>query len=78
MFIIWMRVLVSIEEKALFPNLKFYVLQRQQTALHIAAEFGRQDIAEMILIAGVDLRVLDKVLQELPANAKVCFIYLLR
>uniref|UniRef100_H2ZX76 Ankyrin repeat and death domain containing 1A n=1 Tax=Latimeria chalumnae TaxID=7897 RepID=H2ZX76_LATCH len=32
----------------------------QQTALHIAAEHGRQDIAEMILIAGVNLKLTDK------------------
>lgn len=36
-------------------------LQRQQTSLHIAAEHGRQDIAEMILIAGVNLKLTDKV-----------------
>lgn len=39
----------------------FSPLQRQQTSLHIAAEHGRQDIAEMILIAGVNLRLTDKV-----------------
>lgn len=37
-------------------------LQRQQTSLHIAAEHGRQDIAEMILIAGVNLKLTDKVI----------------
>lgn len=36
-------------------------MQRQQTPLHIAAEHGRQDIAEMILIAGVNLKLTDKV-----------------
>ena len=35
--------------------------QRLQTALHIAAEHGRHSVAEMILIAGVNLRLLDKV-----------------
>ena len=38
-----------------------YYSKRQQTALHIAAEHGRQDIAEMILIAGVNLKLMDKV-----------------
>lgn len=37
------------------------LMQRQQTSLHIAAEHGRQDIAEMILIAGVNLKLTDKV-----------------
>lgn len=37
------------------------LMQRQQTSLHIAAEYGRQDIAEMILIAGVNLKLTDKV-----------------
>ncbi|XP_048418967.1 ankyrin repeat and death domain-containing protein 1A isoform X1 [Stegostoma tigrinum] len=34
--------------------------QRQQTALHIAAENGRHVIADMILIAGVNLKLVDK------------------
>lgn len=35
--------------------------QRQQTALHIAAEHGWQDLAEMMLISGVNLNITDKV-----------------
>lgn len=38
-----------------------HVVQRQQTALHIAAEHGWQDMAEMILISGVNLSLPDKV-----------------
>ncbi|KAF3833374.1 hypothetical protein F7725_027039 [Dissostichus mawsoni] len=34
--------------------------RRQQTALHIAAEHGWQDLAEMMLISGVDLNLTDK------------------
>ncbi|XP_035485407.1 ankyrin repeat and death domain-containing protein 1A isoform X2 [Scophthalmus maximus] len=34
--------------------------QRQQTALHIAAEHGWQDLAEMMLISGVNLTMTDK------------------
>uniref|UniRef100_A0A8C2WED9 Ankyrin repeat and death domain containing 1A n=1 Tax=Cyclopterus lumpus TaxID=8103 RepID=A0A8C2WED9_CYCLU len=34
--------------------------QRQQTALHIAAEHGWQGLAEMMLISGVDLNLTDK------------------
>lgn len=33
---------------------------RQQTALHIAAENGWQDLAEMMLISGVNLSITDK------------------
>lgn len=36
-------------------------LQRKQTALHIAAEHGWQDLAEMMLISGVNLNLTDKV-----------------
>ncbi|XP_064014043.1 ankyrin repeat and death domain-containing protein 1A isoform X1 [Pogoniulus pusillus] len=47
-----------------YPSLKCspstLLLQRQQTSLHIAAEHGRQDIAEMILIAGANLKLTDK------------------
>lgn len=35
--------------------------QRQQTALHIAAEHGWQELAEMMLISGVNLNLTDKV-----------------
>lgn len=35
--------------------------QRKQTALHIAAEHGWQDLAEMMLISGVNLTLTDKV-----------------
>lgn len=35
--------------------------QRQQTALHIVAERGWQDLAEMMLISGVNLNLTDKV-----------------
>ncbi|XP_030353420.1 ankyrin repeat and death domain-containing protein 1A isoform X3 [Strigops habroptila] len=42
------------------PDNPFPLVQRQQTPLHIAAEHGRQDIAEMILIAGVNLKLTDK------------------
>lgn len=37
------------------------VSQRQQTALHIAAENGWQDLAERMLISGVNLNLTDKV-----------------
>ena len=36
--------------------------QRQQTPLHLAAEHAWQDIAEMLLVAGVNLNLRDKVL----------------
>lgn len=32
-----------------------------QTALHIAAEMGKVDVVEMILKAGVDLEIKDRV-----------------
>lgn len=35
--------------------------QRQQTALHIAAEHGWQDMAEMMLVSGINLNLTDKV-----------------
>lgn len=38
-----------------------YGSQRQQTAMHIAAEHGLQDVAEMMLISGVNLNLADKV-----------------
>lgn len=38
------------------------LLQRQQTPLHLAAEHAWQDIAEMLLVAGVNLNLRDKVL----------------
>ncbi|XP_062418062.1 ankyrin repeat and death domain-containing protein 1A isoform X2 [Pungitius pungitius] len=34
--------------------------QRQQTVLHIAAEHGWQDLAEMMLVSGVNLNLTDK------------------
>lgn len=49
-------------------------LQRLQTALHIAAEHGRQNIAEMILISGVNLNLLDKV--QFPVITLGCGQYL--
>lgn len=45
---------------------RYVSIQRLQTALHIAAEHGRQNIAELILIAGVNLKLLDKV--QLPGS----------
>lgn len=35
--------------------------QMGQTALHIAAEMGKVDVVEMILKAGVDLEIKDRV-----------------
>lgn len=35
--------------------------RRQQTPQHLAAEHARQDIAEMLLVAGVNLSLRDKV-----------------
>lgn len=37
------------------------LLQRQQTPLHLAAEHAWQDIAEMLLVVGVNLKLRDKV-----------------
>lgn len=37
------------------------LFQRQQTPLHLAAEHAWQDIAEMLLVAGVNLNLRDKV-----------------
>uniref|UniRef100_A0A8C4Z0J1 Ankyrin repeat and death domain containing 1A n=1 Tax=Gadus morhua TaxID=8049 RepID=A0A8C4Z0J1_GADMO len=44
----------------LAADLWFFSLQRLQTPLHIAAEDGRQDLVEMMLIAGVKLNLTDK------------------
>ena len=42
-------------------DLRFISPQRLQTPLHIAAEDGRQDLVEMMLVVGVKLHLTDKV-----------------
>jgi len=37
-------------------------MQRQQTALHIAVETAQAELAELLLLAGADLELLEKVL----------------
>lgn len=49
-------------------------LQRLQTALHIAAEHGWLNIAEIILISGVNLNLLDKV--QFPVIIHGCGRYI--
>uniref|UniRef100_A0A3B3ZF57 Death domain-containing protein n=1 Tax=Periophthalmus magnuspinnatus TaxID=409849 RepID=A0A3B3ZF57_9GOBI len=52
---------VSLNEKCNLNQQKYNGFRsRQQTALHIAAENGSQDLAEMMLISGVNLNLTDK------------------
>lgn len=44
-----------------FQLLFIHHTQMGQTALHIAAEMGKVDVVEMILKAGVDLEIQDRV-----------------
>lgn len=57
-----------------FQLLLIHHTQMGQTALHIAAEMGKVDVVEMILKAGVDLEIQDRVTDRvwhftLPDNA---------
>lgn len=60
---------------ARLPLSPWLLPQRQQTPLHLAAEHARQDIAEMLLVAGVDLNLRDKVpllTTSLPFKLPLC------
>lgn len=58
---------VLVRDESVLHNRPLYCgSQRQQTALHIAAEHGSQDLAEMMLLSGVNLNLTDKV----PHNAQ--------